>query len=152
LHTLSSLDTIYHLSPMSTYSTYYSHLPPTTPPCTIHDAASIVDNSLEPVYEDETRSDSCQMFFPPPHAAHASSSYAPLPLHYVSTPYQPYVASRHSIDLSTPALVDEEEFPSRGKMDMGMAQSGTEPSMAGIQTPLAAYAGGPLERLPGVIS
>lgn len=53
-----------------------------------------------------------------------------------------------TLDLSTPALdLDIDEIPGRVEMDMGMAQSGTESALAGIQTPLAAYAGKPAHLL-----
>jgi len=128
-------------------------------------AGHVVD--MPPQFDDEPLQGSSCHLYPPPLFTSASSTsaadfsnLAPLSLLSMPSPFAPYVApppplehdfaygetaTRSSLDISTPALMSDERdddfAQSHGKMDMGMAETGTEAAQAGIHTPLATYAG-----------
>lgn len=65
-----------------------------------------------------------------------------MPSPYVLTvPHSVSHRSQSSVEITTPSLTNEEAVPTREKMDMGMAATGTEAAQAGIHTPLATYTG-----------
>jgi len=123
-----------------------SLLAPITPPShPYHDGVAIVQPHSE--YESTFDEDSIHASTCQPYTHTASLPFPTLPQLY-SMP-SPYVASvpqstshrsQSSIEIATPALINDVVVPGR-KMDMGMAATGTEAAQPGIHTPLATYTG-----------
>lgn len=142
-------------------STSYAFLPPTTPPPAFpiyntYDSLSDTHSDNLSLYpstglEDDVDlidASSCRPYYPPSHLPATTASFD-LPTHSVPSPLplilpslsHPQVKSTMDISASPNFNSSMREFPSRGKMDMGMAVEGTVASQAGIQTPLGQYAG-----------